>query len=873
MTKTRVTRKFLADYQPPAYLIDAVDLSFDIRATHTDVCAVYSVRRNPAAAAGAAPMQLDGRSMALRRVAMDGRELAGDEYRQDDHSLVIEQPPQAFSLRIENRIDPEHNLALEGLYRSGDILCTQCEARGFSRITYFPDRPDVMARYTTRIEADKVTHPVLLSNGNCIASGDVDDERHYAVYQDPYAKPCYLFALVAGDLGMIRDSYTTLSGREIDLRLYTERGNEAQCQHAMASLKQAMAWDEQTFGLEYDLASHVAVAVGSFNMGAMENKGLNIFNTACILAHKDTATDADFALVRDVVAHEYFHNYTGNRVTCRDWFQLSLKEGLTVFREHAFAIEHGSPGATRIAQVRLLRDLQFPEDAGPRAHPVRPESYVQMDNFYTITIYHKGAELIRMQAQLAGWKAFVKAVRHYLHKHDGEAVTIEDFVVAMEESTGLDLQQFRLWYTQAGTPTVSVQPTYDEAHERLQLKLTQHTPATPGQAHKQALDLPLRVALLGADGRRLAEPALLRLNQPQQEWTFDHVSQRPTLSLLRGFTAPVKLDYAYSDAELARLMAHDDDAVARWDAAQQLYLQTLVADARARSSGAPAIAAGAALLDAIDTLLQEPPGDRALLAEMLTLPSAARIGEQFVRMDMHAIVAARAALRQQIATQFGDRLEALADAHMASGGYEFTPREAGRRRVLGVSLSLLAALGLERSGARAQHLYQNADNMTERMHALRALNDLPGKLRHDLMADFAQQWTAYPLVMDKWLQLQASARRPDALAVIEELLADERFDFTNPNRIRALLAGFARGNLPAFHQADGSGYRLLGREIERIDAFNPQMSASLAGLMTAWRRHVPAQAQPMRAELKRLAGQDLPANAKEILAVALADPS
>ena len=859
-------RKYRADYQPPAWLIDDVELDFDIGSAQTHVRATHSVRRNPDGPA-AEDWRLDGRDMTLVSVAIDGRRLGESEYSCGDSALVLHGPPDAFTLTVETRIDPEHNLSLEGLYRSGDILCTQCEATGFSRITYFPDRPDVMSRYVTRITADAQAHPVLLSNGDCVETGSAGAGRHYAVFEDPFAKPCYLFALVAGDLGVLRDSHTTPSGRTIDLRLYTEHGNEDQCAHAMASLKQAMVWDEATYGLEYDLDSYAIVAVGSFNMGAMENKSLNVFNTACIFAAPETATDDDFALVRDVVAHEYFHNYTGNRVTCRDWFQLSLKEGLTVHREHQFAIDQGSPGVTRIEQVRAIREVQFPEDAGPRAHPVRPESYVEMNNFYTITVYHKGAELIRMMEAMAGRDAFIAGVRHYLAKHDGQAVTIEDFVVAIEESTGLDLAQFRRWYAQAGTPRVGVQTDYREG--ALALTLTQSTPATPGQPDKADFDIPVSVALFDDGGRMVREPEVLRLDTAQAEWRFDGLAGEPTVSALRGFTAPVRLDHAPDDAALARLMAHDSDPVCRWDAAQALYLKTLVADVSARREGNAPVAAPELLFEAIETLLDNPPADRELLAEMLTLPSEAMLGEQFDAVDIFAIDAARRELKEAIATRFAKRFQALADTHAASSAYIFDVAEAGRRRVFAVALDYLATIEAPGLAARAAAVYDGADNMTDRMAALDALRDLNVPERQRVLDDFAQTWADYPLVMDKWLRLQATTRRDDSVERVRELLADARFDFTNPNRIRALLGGFVRGNRVGFHRADGAGYALIADEILRLDSLNPQLAAALAGMLTNWARHVPVQADGMRAALARIAEAELSDNTREIVAAGL----
>ncbi|WP_423823956.1 aminopeptidase N [Salinisphaera sp. SPP-AMP-43] len=862
-------RKYRADYQAPLYLIDSVDLSFDIHERATEVTARHAVRRNPQAPDGNQAWRLDGRDMRLLRIAVDGRELAAENYEQGETALWLSDLPEAFELTVVTEIDPDNNLSLEGLYRSGPILCTQCEATGFSRITYFPDRPDVMSRYTTRIEADATRYPVLLSNGDCVASGDAGNGRHYAVYEDPFAKPCYLFALVAGDLGVIRDTFTTASGRNVALALYTEHGNEDQCHHAMASLKDAMAWDETTYGLEYDLDSFVIVAVASFNMGAMENKSLNVFNTACIFAHKDTATDGDFARVRDVVAHEYFHNYTGNRVTCRDWFQLSLKEGLTVYREHQFAIDHGSPGVTRIEQVRMIRDVQFPEDAGPRAHPVRPESYVEMNNFYTITVYEKGAELIRMMAQMAGRDAFTRAVKHYLDKHDGQAVTIEDFVVAIEASAGLDLGQFRNWYRYAGTPRVSVHPSFENG--RLTLELAQATPATPGQDDKPDFDIPVSVALFDEAGQVVREPEILRLQQQRQSFVYDSLETEPTVSALRGLTAPVRLEFDQDEAALVRLMAHDSDPVSRWDAAQSLYMATLKQAVVADLHGQDLPKLGQGLIDAISVLLNDPPADRALLAEMLTLPSTIQIGEAFDAIDVFAVEAARRHVKRAIAARFEHELTRLADGHAPTGDYVFDQDSAGRRRVFALALDYLATLDTAAVRERARSIYEAADNMTDRMAALNALQNLPGEEREAIRADFAERFADYPLVMDKWLRLQAATEDGDAVARVRDLLADSHFDFTNPNRVRALVGGFVRGNPLAFHREDKAGYGLVADEILRLDALNPQLAAALAGLLAPWRRYAEPYASGMREALARVGEAELSDNTREIVSAGLGE--
>jgi aminopeptidase N len=862
MTESR-PRKYRADYEPPRYLIDAIHLDFDIRASATRVTARHAVRRNPEQAGAERHWWLDGRDMRLLRIAVNGEPVAENAIERADAGLWLKRLPDRFTLEVVTEIDPDNNWSLEGLYRSDSIVCTQCEATGFSRITYFPDLPDVMARYTTPVEADAGRYPVLLSNGDCVDSGAAGEGRHYAVYEDPFAKPCYLFALVAGDLGVLRDTFTTASGREVALKLYTEHGNEAQCHHAMASLKAAMAWDERTYGLEYDLDSFAIVAVGSFNMGAMENKSLNIFNTACIFAHPETATDADFDRVRDVVAHEYFHNYTGDRVTCRDWFQLSLKEGLTVYREHQFAIDHGSPGVTRIEQVRLIRDVQFPEDAGPRAHPVRPDSYVEMNNFYTVTVYEKGAELIRMIAQMAGRAAFTAAVRHYLDKHDGQAVTIEDFVVAIEESTGLDLTQFRHWYSYAGSPRLRVMPAFAEG--RLTLEMAQTTPATPGQKDKPDFDIPVSVALFDEDGKTLREPEIVRLTEQRQMFTYAGLERAPTVSALRGLTAPVRLEFDQNEATLVRLMAHDSDPVSRWDAAQSLYMAELTKAVRAYQNDAALPVLGQGVIMALQVLLRNPPADRALLAEMLILPSSTQIGEALEAIDVAAVDAARRYVKNTIAGQFENELQKLADAHASTTAYAFNQEQAGHRRVFATALDYLACLNTAAIRTRVRSVYEAADNMTDRMAALNALQDLPGADRDAVRADFAERFADYPLVMDKWLRLQAATRDGDAVARVRELLADKCFDFRNPNRIRAMLAGFMRGNPSAFHRRDRAGYALLADEILRVDSFNPQIAAALAGLLAPWRRYAEPYATGMREALARIGESELSANTREIV--------
>ncbi len=847
--------KYRKDYAPPAYLVDNVGLDFDIQADHTDVSVEMQVRRNPAGSGSS--WRLDGREMELLHIAINGSELTSDDYTQHTDYITLNPKLEEFTLSLKNRIEPDANTALEGFYRSGEILTTQCESSGFSRITYFPDRPDVLSRYRVKLTADKQQYPILLANGDCVEQGDAEAGRHYAIWQDPFPKPCYLFATVAGDLAEISDSYRTQSGRDIAIRFYTDHGNESLCDHAIHSLKQAMAWDERVYGLEYDLDTYMVVAVGSFNMGAMENKGLNIFNTSCILASPETATDHDFTTVRDVVAHEYFHNYTGNRVTCQDWFQLSLKESLTVFREQQFAADHDSPGVTRIEQARIVRNVQFPEDAGPTAHPVRPESYIEMNNFYTITIYQKGAEVIRMMHTILGDAAFNKAVRHYLQKHDGQAVSIEDFIVALEESSGADLQQFRLWYNQAGTPQITVDEHFDADAGEYRLKLVQHLPSTPGQKDKQPMHIPVSLALFDDNGvlDDALDSNLLHLRETEQSWNFDGLRSKPTPSLLRGFSAPVKLLNPLSDAELAQLMQVEDDAFARWEAAQQLLLQALMAEVAAHGKAGESVPKEN-LYNAFSNLLSDPPQDRALLAEMLTLPTESYLAEQYDQIDMGAVVSAHAKLKTGLGLALVESLQALLVQQDSQQAYSFEPAEVGRRRLAGVCLQYLAAADV--AGIRQDCLdrYLSADNMTDSMSALNALRDLDCEQRSQAFEHYEQRWQDQPLVLDKWFALHATGRVPDAFTQIQKLLEHPGFDLRNPNRVRALLGCFARANLREFHREDGAGYAFIGDQVLVLNRLNPQVAARLAGAFSQWRRYKGKAGERMQAELERIQASD-----------------
>jgi len=868
----------LKDYQPPAFLVDTVDLKVDLRERATRVQARLALRRNPALPAGeGSALRLNGEQLALRSVAIDGRPLAAGEYAVDDESLTVYAVPDAFTLETEVEIVPEDNTALEGLYTSGSMYCTQCEAEGFRKITWFPDRPDVMARFTTTVAADKERYPVLLSNGNPVASGDLAGGRHFVTWQDPFPKPSYLFALVAGDLRCIEDRYTTASGREVALRIYVEPENVDKCEHAMRSLQKAMRWDEERFGREYDLDVYMIVAVNDFNMGAMENKGLNVFNAKFVLARPETATDRDFLGIEGVIAHEYFHNWTGNRITCRDWFQLSLKEGLTVFRDQEFSADMGSRGVKRIEDVRLLRAHQFAEDAGPMAHPVRPDSYIEINNFYTVTVYEKGAEVVRMQANLLGPEGFRRAMDLYFARHDGQAVTTDDFVRCMEDSSGRDLSQFRRWYSQAGTPALDVDDAYDAAARAYTLTVRQSCPPTPGQPDKQPLHIPLALGLLDGAGRdmplrlegeRVAVTGtrVLEVREAEQVYRFVDVPAHPTPSLLRGFSAPVKLRYGYGDEALMFLMAHDSDGFSRWDAAQLLAQRVVL-----RRVGAPAEAVPPGFVAAFRKALNDPQADRALLAEVLSLPGESYLADQMAQVDVDGIHRAREAVKSELAVALRDDLLAAHAAGTEAATYDLEPASIGRRSLANLALGYLMQRPDPAVAARCLAQYRAAHNMTDVMAALALVADSDLPERAEVLADFRTRWQHDPLVMDKWFTVQATTRHPDTLARVEALMNDPAFSIRNPNKVRSLIGAFATGNLARFHAADGAGYAFLVDRVLELDPANPQIAARLLRALSRWRRYDPARQTLMRAQLERVAATSgLSKDVYEIAAKSLA---
>lgn len=829
------------DYRPPAWLVPDVSLDFALDPSATRVRARLDVRRGGETGE---PLRLDGDGLTPIAVLVDG--VAVNDWRMENDQLVIPLTGDAHVIETEVEIAPDRNTQLMGLYSSGGNLCTQCEAEGFRRITFFPDRPDVLATYRVRMSADKARYPVLLANGDPIASGDNGDGTHWAEWHDPFPKPSYLFALVAGNLACNRGTFTTRSGREVELGIWVREADLPKTDHALHALKLSMAWDERVYGREYDLDVFNIVAVDDFNFGAMENKGLNIFNSRYILADPDTATDYDYDAIATVVAHEYFHNWSGNRVTCRDWFQLSLKEGFTVFRDQGFSADQGSAAVKRIEDVRGLRASQFPEDAGPLAHPVRPESYLEISNFYTSTIYNKGAELIRMMATILGPTRFRAACDLYFDRFDGTAATCEDFVACMEEGGGVDLSRFRLWYSQAGTPRVAASLSHDGG--RATLRLAQHVPPTPGQAVKEPMVLPLKIRLFGAEtGRPLGPEQLVLLQDASEPIVFDGIAERPVLSINRGFSAPVTIESDRTAEELAFLARHDDDPFARYEAMQQLMLDTLVAGA---VEGA---ADHRAVIDAVADTLDDPTLDRAFVAEAVLLPSESFIGDQLSVVDPDAIFAAREALRADLGRALGDRWREIYDANESDRPYEYTPAAKAARRIRNVALGYIAASGASDAAALAFRQFERADNMTDRQGALSVLVNGESDLREAALDIFYNRYAGNPLVLDKWFQTQALSTRVDTLAAVRALAEHPDFTLANPNRARSLIGAFAV-NQRAFNQADGAGYRFLADQLIALDRLNPQTAAKLLPPLGRWRRFDPARAALMRAELERIVG-------------------
>jgi len=850
----------LAEYAPPAWLAREIELDFDIRDEHTVVRARTRFERNPAAlTAGAAPagaaaaaggetLFLHGDELGAPDLLLDGRPLEPARWRLDPAGLTLTGVPAAFRLDVTTRLKPEENTKLMGLYASRDGLFTQCEAEGFRRITYALDRPDVMARYTVTIHAERRRYPVLLSNGNVVAAGDESGGRHWVRCVDPFPKPSYLFALVAAKLDVREDRFVTRSGRTVSFYVYVEPGKLDQSEFAMGALKKAARWDEEVFGLELDLDRYSIVAVGDFNMGAMENKGLNIFNTKYVLARPDVATDRDFESIDRVVAHEYFHNWTGNRVTCRDWFQLSLKEGLTVFRDQEFGADMYSRPVSRIQEVRALRGTQFPEDAGPMAHPVRPASYIEINNFYTATVYEKGAEVVRMIHTLIGAQSFRAGMDLYFARHDGQAVTIDDFVQAMADASGTDLDQFRLWYSQSGTPRVSVEDEYDSAAQRYVLKVRQDCPVTAYDRQPSRLDgdgapqakqpqhIPLAVGLVGPDGADIGGTRVLSLTRAEQRFEFDGIPVRPVPSLLRDFSAPVVLEYPYTDEQLTALMAHDANAFARWEAGQQLAARIILEGVAQRAAGRT-FAAPEGFVRALGRVLADAPTDPAFAAEALALPSETFLAERMSTVDPEGLHEVRNALRAAAARTLRDSLMETYTAMQPSGPYSPDAGPAGRRALRNIVLGyLMEPGGNEEIVDLCVRQFRSADNMTDAMGALGPLANSDAWPRAAVLEEFYRRWKHEALVIDKWFSVQATSRLPGTLTQVKRLLDHPAFDIRNPNKVRALVSGFCHGNHRHFHAADGAGYAFCADQVIALDRINPQVAARLARAFDRWKR-------------------------------------
>ncbi|GLK88607.1 aminopeptidase N [Pseudomonas turukhanskensis] len=876
---------YLKDYQAPDYLIDETHLTFELFEDHTLVHAQLVMRRNPARGAGLPPLVLDGQELELLSLSLDGKTLEEGDYQLSDSHLSLQPAGDSFVIDSSVRIHPESNTALEGLYKSGSMFCTQCEAEGFRKITYYLDRPDVMSKFTTTVSAEQHKYPVLLSNGNPIASGPEDGGRHWATWEDPFMKPAYLFALVAGDLWAIEDTFETMSQREVALRIYVEPENIDKCQHAMDSLKKSMRWDEEVYGREYDLDIFMIVAVNDFNMGAMENKGLNIFNSSCVLAKADTATDAAHQRVEGVVAHEYFHNWSGNRVTCRDWFQLSLKEGFTVYRDAEFSADMNSRTVKRIEDVAYLRTHQFAEDAGPMAHAVRPDSFIEISNFYTLTVYEKGSEVVRMLHTLLGNEGFRKGSDLYFERHDGQAVTCDDFIKAMEDANGADFTQFKRWYSQAGTPRLQVSEAYDAAAKTYTLTFRQSCPPTPGQTEKLPFVIPVELGLLGAQGQALTlklagegaargESTVIAVTEAEQSFTFVDVAEQPLPSLLRGLSAPVKLSFPYNRDQLMFLMQHDADGFNRWEAGQQLSVQVLQEVIGQHQSGA-ALALDQRLVTAFETLLTDDSLDQAMVAEMLSLPSEAYLTEISEVADVDAIHTAREFARNELATalyaplwrRYQQNREVSRNSEYVAQAEHFA-----RRSLQNIALSYLMLTGKPEVLAACLEQYDACDNMTERLTALAVLvNSGFEAEKAKALAAFAEHFKDNPLVMDQWFSVQAASALPGGLGRVKALMEHPAFTLKNPNKVRALIGAFAGQNLVNFHSADGSGYRFLADLVITLNGFNPQIASRQLAPLTRWRKYDASRQALMKAELERiLASGELSSDVYEVVSKSLA---
>ncbi|OOQ80541.1 aminopeptidase N [Vibrio parahaemolyticus] len=845
--------KYRKDYQAPSHTITDIDLTFDLYDNDTIVTALSKVVQK----GESTTLELDGEGLELRSVKVNGEDWAHHEVK--EASLVLSDLPAEFELEIITKIDPEANTALEGLYKSGGAFCTQCEAEGFRRITYYLDRPDVLAKYTTKVIADKATYPYLLSNGNRIAQGEAENGRHWVQWQDPHPKPAYLFALVAGDFDVLRDKYTTMSGRNVDLEIFVDKGNLDRAGHAMTSLINSMKWDEERFGLEYDLDIYMIVAVDFFNMGAMENKGLNIFNSKFVLANDQTATDRDYLGIEAVIGHEYFHNWTGNRVTCRDWFQLSLKEGLTVFRDQEFSSDLGSRAVNRIDNVRIIRGPQFAEDASPMSHPIRPDKVIEMNNFYTLTVYEKGSEVIRMYHTLLGEEGFQKGMKLYFERHDGTAATCEDFVSAMEDATGVDLKQFRLWYSQSGTPTLRVNSEYNAEAKTYALTVEQFTEATQDQAEKQALHIPFDIELYDSKGQIIpliingeSVHNVLDIKQDKQTFVFENVVEQPVPSLLREFSAPVKLEYDYSDAELIFLMKHATNDFARWDASQMLlakYIRQNVTNVQTGSE----VQLSEDLIDAFRGVLLDENLEPAFIAQVFSLPSINEITGWYKQIDVDAVDTVLNSITVSLSAALEDELSATYHT-LKQAEYTIDHAAIGKRALRNQCLQFLAHTDKGNTLVKAQ--YEAANNMTDTIAAMSAANSAQLECREELMADYSDKWKHDGLVMDKWFALQGTNPAEDALEKVKATMNHEAFSLKNPNRTRSLIGSFLAANPVRFHDKSGSGYQFAGEILRQLNDSNPQVASRMIDPLLKFRKYDEARQAMIRAELEKLKAMD-----------------
>ncbi|WP_273983678.1 aminopeptidase N [Vibrio parahaemolyticus] len=845
--------KYRKDYQAPSHTITDIDLTFDLYDNDTIVTALSKVVQK----GESTTLELDGEGLELRSVKVNGEDWAHHEVK--EASLVLSDLPAEFELEIITKIDPEANTALEGLYKSGGAFCTQCEAEGFRRITYYLDRPDVLAKYTTKVIADKATYPYLLSNGNRIAQGEAENGRHWVQWQDPHPKPAYLFALVAGDFDVLRDKYTTMSGRNVDLEIFVDKGNLDRAGHAMTSLINSMKWDEERFGLEYDLDIYMIVAVDFFNMGAMENKGLNIFNSKFVLANDQTATDRDYLGIEAVIGHEYFHNWTGNRVTCRDWFQLSLKEGLTVFRDQEFSSDLGSRAVNRIDNVRIIRGPQFAEDASPMSHPIRPDKVIEMNNFYTLTVYEKGSEVIRMYHTLLGEEGFQKGMKLYFERHDGTAATCEDFVSAMEDATGVDLKQFRLWYSQSGTPTLRVNSEYNAEAKTYALTVEQFTEATQDQAEKQALHIPFDIELYDSKGQIIpliingeSVHNVLDIKQDKQTFVFENVAEQPVPSLLREFSAPVKLEYDYSDAELIFLMKHATNDFARWDASQMLLAKYIRQNVNNVQTGSE-VQLSEDLIDAFRSVLLDENLEPAFIAQVFSLPSINEITGWYKQIDVDAVDTVLNSITVSLSAALEDELSATYHT-LKQAEYTIDHAAIGKRALRNQCLQFLAHTDKGNTLVKAQ--YEAANNMTDTIAAMSAANSAQLECREELMADYSDKWKHDGLVMDKWFALQGTNPAEDALEKVKATMNHEAFSLKNPNRTRSLIGSFLAANPVRFHDKSGSGYQFAGEILRQLNDSNPQVASRMIDPLLKFRKYDEARQAMIRAELEKLKAMD-----------------